>query len=433
VRGAIWLVAAAVALAAAPAAAQDTLVELEVNGASDNRIDLLIMGDGYTAAEQDAFLDDADAVIAGLFGESPYAEYRPFFNFYGVQTVSAESGADHPAEGDLVDTAFGCAYDCYDLYYMICCDDGAALTVADALLPSHDAVLLLVNDPEYGGSGGPVAVISMAAEAVTMAMHEFSHSFGGLADEYETPYPAFTFTDIYPNVSPTAELEQLKWAAFVDEATPLPTPEPPDDSSPLAPVGAYEGACYQSTGLYRPVPNCLMRTLAHGPCPVCSQQLVLSYYDFVEIIDASEPAEAEVSGAAGETIEFSVDAVEPVPTTIIYDWVLDGAVVGHEAAFSLPIGCLTPGAHELVAEVRDETALVLEVYDPELLLEGSRSWTATRTDDGEVEECFGETPADTESDAGTDAGPAGKSDDGCGCGTVGGGLPTSALLLALLG
>jgi hypothetical protein len=446
-----WLLAAALALASAPAVAQNTLSELEVNGASDNRIDLVIMGDGYSAAEQDALLADAQATADGIFGFTPFTQYRPFFNIYAIASVSAESGSDHPTEGALVDTAFGCAFDCMGLDRLICCDDAAVFDVADSLLPEHDAVVLMVNDPEYGGSGGYYSVVSMNEWAAEVVTHEFGHSFAGLGDEYEDAYPGFVFTDVYPNVSPTAERDALKWAGFVDADTPLPTPDSAA-TGPLAPVGAYEGACYQSTGLYRPVSECFMRSIATGFCPVCAEALVLGYYGYVEIIDASSPVEAAVSGATGETIELSVDAVEAEPSTVAYGWSVDGTpIVNPEAALSVPIECLAPGAHTIAVDVEDATDLVLDVYDPEQLLHGSRSWTVTRTDDGAVvEDCFEEQPidpdagtdadtdvdtdTDADADAGADGGPETHhgADDGCGCAAAGRSLLGPSLLGALL-
>jgi hypothetical protein len=462
-----WLVVGALLLAALPAAAQDTLTDLEINGASDNRIDLLIMGDGYTAAEQEALVADATSMADSIFGFSPFTPYRPFFNFYVIESVSNESGADHPTESLYADTAFGCAFDCMGLDRLICCDDGAVMGVADSLLPEHDAIVLMVNDSEYGGSGGYYAVVSMNELAAEVVTHEFGHSLAGLGDEYADAYPGFVFTDIYPNVSPTADRDLLKWTDFVDADTPLPTLES-DATGPLAPVGAYEGACYQATGLFRPVAECLMRNISNGFCPVCAEALVLSYYGFVEIIDSSAPVGDAVSGAAGDTLEFSVDAVEAVPSTVAYRWKLDDTWIDTpEASLSLPIECLTQGEHTLTAEVRDDTALVIN--DPESLLVGSRSWTATRTDDGAVvEDCFDEEPVDTDSETGgdtdtdsdmdadsdsdgdsdsdsdgdgdgdgdtdsdSDSDGTGKSDDGCGCAEVGGRRTTPSFLRAVL-
>ena len=443
------LAACAAVLVSVPAAAQNTLTELELNGPSDNRIDFLLMGDGYTAAEQDALLADAESMADAVFAMSPFTPYRPFFNFYVIQSVSAESGADNPSDGIDVDTAFGCRYDCMGIDRLICCDDAAVMGVADSLLPEHDAIVMMVNAEEYGGSGGYYAVVSMNVYAAQVVTHEFGHSLGWLGDEYEDPYPGFVFSDVYPNVSPTADRDALKWTEWVDEETPLPTEEV-DGGPPLEPVGAFEGACYQSTGLYRPVPECFMRRIDTGFCPVCAEALVLSYYGFVEIIDASAPTGAAVSGATGETLEFSIDAVEAAPSTVSYRWYLDETDIDNpEASFSLPIECLTQGDHEIVADVRDETEFAIN--DPESLLLGSRAWTVTRTDDGAVvDDCFEEVPIDTDtetdtggdtdtdadsdsdSDSDADGGTHHKGDDGCGCASAGGVPADESLVRAVI-
>lgn len=434
-REAVTLAFAAALLLPASALAQHTLHMLEDNGPSSNRIDLLVMGDGYDSTEQGDLLADMTAAVDSIFEEWPFDEYTPFFNVAAIATVSAESGADHPGEGISVDSFYDCAYDCMGLDRLICCDDSTVFTVASEQYPAFDVILLVVNDSEYGGSGGAIAVVSTSPQATYIPPHEFGHTFAGLGDEYDDPYPGYTCTDIFPNVSFTADRDELKWSHWVLDETPLPTPET-EALTHLDPVGAFEGACYQTSGIYRPVYECAMRALGNGMCPVCTEAIVLSFYGYVEPIDAFAPSETSLEGAAGDTLSFLVEPVRPDPDTVDVLWTVDGTPAGYDDGDSLdlPVSCVEQGEHEIAATVVDETAMVLD--DPEDLLTQSVSWIVTRTDDGPVDECGGDTDADSDPDSDSDTAdpllltPAGSSgSSGCGCSAVAG---RSSVLVAAL-
>src|SRR6478735_6694310 len=81
------------------------------NGTSGARLDVAILGDGYTAAEQAKFFSDAETLSAELFAKGPYAAFKPLFNAFALYTPSAQSGADDPTAGEMVDTAFDASYD----------------------------------------------------------------------------------------------------------------------------------------------------------------------------------------------------------------------------------------------------------------------------------------------------------------------------------
>ena len=150
-----------------------------------NRVDLAIVGDGYTAAEIGVYAADVDQVILDFFAQEPFLEYQRYFNVHRVDVTSNESGADHPERAPLssktrlsmqLTIAPG-------IQRLICVDTSTVLTVlSNSLSPSQrDIVLVLVNDPEYGGSGGSVAVASTNQAVVELVLHELGHSFGLLA------------------------------------------------------------------------------------------------------------------------------------------------------------------------------------------------------------------------------------------------------------
>ena len=100
---------------ASTARAADTLETVEVNGPTENRIDLVIIGDGYTASEAERFREHTDVLLLGLFSTVPWSGYRGAFNIYRIVTQSNESGADHPSQGIYRDTYFDSTFDYLDI------------------------------------------------------------------------------------------------------------------------------------------------------------------------------------------------------------------------------------------------------------------------------------------------------------------------------
>ena len=125
----------------------------------------------------------------------------------------------------------------------------------------HDMVLVIVNDSEYGGSGGAVAVASTNAAVVELVLHEEGHSFGFLADEYGGPPPPSCNNSnepSQPNATKQTQRAQIKWNQWIDPATPVPT-----TSTTLGVPGLYQGALYCDSGLYRPTYRSKMRAFPY--------------------------------------------------------------------------------------------------------------------------------------------------------------------------
>lgn len=268
-----------------------------------NRFDLLIMGDGYTAAQQPDFEADAQQVASQFFSISPLAEYANYANVHILFKPSEEAGADHPPydpscggddpsccsdpamlgdplRGTFVDTAFDARYCSWQIHRLLVTDEAKVLAAAGDV-PDWDSILVLVNDATYGGSGGLIATVAMHPLAVQIAQHELGHSFAGLADEYESAYPGYppcsdlTGPACEPNVTDVTVREQIKWNPWIEPTTPIPTPE----QSPWNGfVGLFEGARYLSTGMYRSGLSCIMRELGKPFCQVPAQTYVLKLY-----------------------------------------------------------------------------------------------------------------------------------------------------------
>lgn len=294
------------------------------NGDPAQKVDLVILGDGYTQSELGKYHSDARLAAEDLFSHEPFASRRADFNVWTVDSPAAESGISRPRSDLFRESPLGASYNSFDSErYILTLKDRAWRDVAAAA--PYDFVLILVNSEKYGG-GGIFNLYSTAAVDSGfrryLVVHEFGHHFAGLGDEYYTSSVAYE--DFHgdrvepwePNVTALHDPEKLKWADLVAADTPLPTPwnkkefeeyslgyqekrrqlrsqgAPEGEMESLfreaqsrftemlgaeeyaGKVGAFEGASYQPTGLYRPQADCIMFTRDEvGFCPVCSRAI----------------------------------------------------------------------------------------------------------------------------------------------------------------
>jgi hypothetical protein len=385
------------------------------SGSSANRVDLLILGDGYTATQQTKFANDAASIAADFFSISPYAEYSNYVITHSLHVPSAQAGADHPPyqegcqdisccgdpamlsdplQGTVVDTAFDARFCTYNIHRLLTVDYSQVLAAA-AAVPDWDEILVIVNDPTYGGSGGYFSVISVHGSAPQIAQHEYGHSFVGLADEYETPYPGCPpCSDIsgWPcevNVTDVMTRSLIKWSPWISPSTPIPT-EPEFDPAFANIVGLFEGARYMTTGMYRPGQNCIMRSLGAPYCQVPSQAYVLTLYNGgwgvpssgIRLIEPGSPAPTT------DTIPlwypsnqvFRADILQPIggpPVSI--RWMVNGVpdLVAHTNTFTYtPVISDVGNNVEIQLLVQDMTPLVHPAMAG-TSLQSSHIWTVT--------------------------------------------------------
>ena len=369
-----YLRAWVVLLAAAGAASAEPVVSIRVNGPAANRVGMTILGDGYTQSQQQKFATDVDAFVNAFFSQSPYLEYAAYFNVHRVDVVSNESGADHPETNTLRDTALGSFYNCGNVVRTICVDVSAVNAVLSRSVPieARDLVIVLVNDPEFGGSGGSVLVTSSNGAAVEIALHESGHSFGRLADEYDTTPPPCNSAIEPAEVNAALDIsrERVKWGHWVTVTTPLPTA-----TSQNGIPGAYQGARYCVSGLYRPTFDSKMRALGRPFEQINSEQLVRRIYNFVSPIDSAFPSGTSIA-ASGSSVDFTVATPRLATPPLRVRWSVDGTVVAEGDRFQLNLSVLSPGNHVVQVEVSDQTPLVR--IDAGGLLTARRSWNVSR-------------------------------------------------------
>ncbi|MFL6335173.1 MAG: M64 family metallopeptidase [Pyrinomonadaceae bacterium] len=371
------------ALGAARAAAAEPVQTIVNNGDPANRVDIVILGDGYTASEMSKYQADIQQFVQLMFQQEPLHEYQRFFNVHRIDVVSAESGSDHPENNTFRNTAFDSAYNCAGIQRLICADTSKAAAVAsNSLAPAQiDLIILIVNDPVYGGSGGSIAIASTSTAAVELVLHESGHTFGLLADEYTDSPPTCsnTFEPSEANVTRQAARANIKWNAWIDPATPLPT----TSQDPLGLVGLYQGARYCTQGLYRPTFDSKMRTLGVPYEKVNSEQLVRRIYNIVSPVDSFAPANTTLSLTTAQSQTFGVTTPSPLTHALAVSWTVDGQPAGTSASLSVGAGALSAGAHTVEATVRDQTAFVRT--DPEQLLFERVRWNLSVTSSNPID------------------------------------------------
>ncbi len=336
------------------------------NGPPANRIDLVFVGDGYTAAQLGTYASDVNAVWPVFLAEPPLASYASYFNIHRVDVTSLESGVDHdPSQGILRQTAMDMGYWCSGIQRLLCINVSKANAQAN-FAPGKDSILALANSGTYGGAGysdlGTVAGHNGAA--IEIALHEFGHSFASLADEYDYGGPA-TFDDPEPgeqNVSIFVEAEltaqKKKWWRWFD----------------LPHVGTFQGAMYSRFGIYRPTFDSKMRNLGRPYQEVNTERIVRNVYRFVRPIDDATP-----QGAYPLDALFFVDPIDPVTHALDIQWSLDGARIPGATGTTLDAGALglNLGSYVLSVEVVDNTPLVRSEALRASFMTESRSWTLT--------------------------------------------------------
>jgi hypothetical protein len=309
---------------AAPSAAGGRVWTVFENGPPQTKVDLLVLGDGYTPEQLPKFHSDVTRLLDALFAEEPFKSRRGDFNVRAIDLPSARSGVNRPNAGEFRRTPLSAEYNIFDSErYVLTLDNRTLRDVASAA--PYEFVEILVNERTYGGGGifNEHATASVDSEfSPYVFVHEFGHHFAALADEYYTSDVAYE-TGALPKVEPwepnvTALLDPaaLKWADLVTPGTPLPTPwdkeafeahsrevqgrrrairqrnaaeaemnalfrEQRDWEEKLlkgmkysAAVGAFEGASYEPRGLYRPQADCIMFSRNRvGFCRVCQRAI----------------------------------------------------------------------------------------------------------------------------------------------------------------
>lgn len=293
------------------------------NGQAINHVDIVILGDGYTASEMEKFRKDVTTLTDELFSVEPFRSRKADFNVRAVETPSETSGVNKPHPGVFNRTPLSMSYGAFDSERYALSYDNRTIRDVAASVP-YDYMFILINERTYGGGGIFNLYSTVAADnkfSRYIFVHEFGHSFAALADEYYTSDVAYQSPEITvepwePNVTALLDPENLKWKSLVKPGTPVPTPwcktefdtfsygiqkerralraakVPETEMENLferekktsmelfekdkyyEATGAFEGGNYFQFGIYRSALDCIMFTRnKQAFCPACSKAI----------------------------------------------------------------------------------------------------------------------------------------------------------------
>ena len=319
-------------------AAKIKIIKAHHSGTPHQNVDIVFLAEGYTLQDSARFRKDLQHYTNVLLQKDPFSKYSNKINIYGVYKPSAQSGCDEPTLHKYRNTVLNCTFNSMGSYRYLLTEDNKTMQDLASAVP-HDAIIIMVNQTRYGGGGIYNFYMDFTtgnAFSENVFIHEFGHSFAGLADEYytsSTAYDEFYPTGVEPtepNITRLLNPENLKWKDLVSAGTPIPTPwrkqefdrlqldyqkkrqqlikeivqlsKRQSDSLLLKrkkaglselqkkynrlldqilhqdpysnKVGAFEGAGYLSTGMYRPMLDCVMFRNGDKPfCRVCARRI----------------------------------------------------------------------------------------------------------------------------------------------------------------
>ncbi len=309
------------------------------NGSPHEKVDVAVLGEGYSKEENEKFVKDLQKFTDIFFKQEPYKSRKEKFNVYGILKPSAESGIDEPRAGIFRNTTLDVTFNSMGSERYVLTENNKAMRDLAAHVP-YDALYIMVNHKRYGGGGIYNLFCTFTADnqwQEYLFLHEFGHSFAGLADEYYTSSTAYN--DFYkkgvepvePNITALLDIKNIKWKHLLDKEIEIPTPWEKEEydktdyawqerrremNNKIAELkktgadaslikqaeleyetadrersikvdayllkskfknktGAFEGAGYSAKGMYRPMLDCIMFSKGSKPfCRVCEERII---------------------------------------------------------------------------------------------------------------------------------------------------------------
>jgi len=249
------------------------------SGDPHQKVDIVIIPDGYDESEMELFKQDCDKFAEELFKYYPYSDYKNHFNIKGILAPSQDSGNDIPADSVWKNTQVSTSFYTFDSERYCMTEDYKSVRDL-AANTAYDQIYILVNNEKYGG--GAIynfynVSVNSNAKAGQIFIHELGHGFAGLGDEYytsSTSYNEFYNLNVEPwepNLTTLVDFNK-KWKHLMDKNTPIPTPDTEKYQNTL---GVFEGGGYVAKGVYRPKHDCLMNSFKDVHfCEACQEAIV---------------------------------------------------------------------------------------------------------------------------------------------------------------
>lgn len=321
------------------------------SGPINKRINLVIMGDGYTNSQTAQFITDATNIVTYLFNNAPFSNYKNYFNVFAIKCVSPQSGVSHPGTAtDVTEPAspivnvtnyFNTRFDNYNVHRLIySMNPTAVYNVLSNHFPNYDQVVILGNSTEYGGAGGAYAVSSVHSNSKEIVLHEMGHSFAGLADEY---WAGASYAAEKPNMTSNNNTSTIKWAPWIG----------------INSIGAYPyGTVAPDNQWFRPHQNCKMRFLNAPFCSVCKETIIEKIHDLTDPIDSYVPASVASTSFTMASQWFKGTLIKPIPNTLKTLWDLNGSIIAsNKDSLEITSAMLNNGNNSLTFSVTDTTVL----------------------------------------------------------------------------
>lgn len=323
----------------------DTLIH---NGSTDNRINVVILGDGFKVEELPKFVTEARSFAESFKVYEPFKQYSRYLNFFCISTPSEESGISNPGTAPdayhnhpviQVNNFYGGSFGSGIHRLTGLSKDYLVYEVLAGNFPEYDVVVVILNTPFYGGSGGAYATFTLDYRANLIGIHEIGHSFGRLSDEY---WAGSVYA--YENINMTKETrrEYVRWKDWLD----------------TAPTGIFpHGTTPETAQWMKPThANCLMELLDKPYCPVCREATVERIFNMVSPVDRAYPDVNSVIPLS-EARDFGLNLVKPEPNTLQVAWELNGTPVEGTEKITIKPEDLSRGVSTLTATVVDKTLL----------------------------------------------------------------------------
>jgi IgA Peptidase M64/Secretion system C-terminal sorting domain len=326
---------------------------IQYKGDKSKYINFVIMGDGFTASQQDLFITKAKALTDYLLNQAPWSNYKNFINVFAIKVISQQSGIKHPNTAPDCGTVstvnnpnnyFGTTFDVADIHRLVAGNYSVINQVLATNFPDYDQALILANSTNYGGSGGSTATATINQSSFEIMAHELGHSFAGLSDEY------YLSSGMQENVNVTRQSNPtlVKWKYWI-------SPSNPD-------IGVFKYCCGGDSNLWhKPTDGkCKMELLGNNFCEVCNEAFIEKIHSLVNPIVNYTPSNLTTISSTNALIDFKLsELMKPIPNTLSIKWKLDTQVLNNiSETYQVNQSSLTNGIHTLTATVVDNSNFV---------------------------------------------------------------------------